>query len=70
MVNYENGKVWVFSFPLTKKNEAFARDILIRTNNLQYCFKQLAQSANVVHCWKKYFLRNSGQPKHQPEFAH
>jgi hypothetical protein len=28
MVNYENGKVWVFSFPLTRKNEAFARDIL------------------------------------------
>jgi hypothetical protein len=28
MVNYEKGKVWVFSFSLTKKNEAFARDIL------------------------------------------
>jgi len=27
-VNYENGKVWVFGFPLEKKNEAFARDIL------------------------------------------
>lgn len=27
-INYENGKVWVFSFPLEKKNEAFARDIL------------------------------------------
>ncbi len=27
-VNFENGKVWVFSFPLEKKNEAFARDIL------------------------------------------
>ena len=27
-INYENGKVWIFSFPLTKKNEAFARDIL------------------------------------------
>jgi hypothetical protein len=27
-VNYENGKVWVFGFPLAKKNEAFARDIL------------------------------------------
>ena len=27
-VNYENGKVWVFAFPLEKKNEAFARDIL------------------------------------------
>jgi len=28
VVNYENGKVWVFSFPLTKKNESFARDII------------------------------------------
>lgn len=27
-VNYENGKVWVFAFPLELKNEAFARDIL------------------------------------------
>jgi hypothetical protein len=27
-VNFENGKVWVFSFPLEKKNEAFARDVL------------------------------------------
>jgi hypothetical protein len=27
-VNFENGKVWVFSFPIEKKNEAFARDIL------------------------------------------
>jgi hypothetical protein len=27
-VNYENGKVWVFGFPLEKKNESFARDIL------------------------------------------
>jgi len=27
-INYENGKVWVFAFPLEKKNEAFARDIL------------------------------------------
>jgi hypothetical protein len=27
-LNYENGKVWVFAFPLEKKNEAFARDIL------------------------------------------
>lgn len=25
---YENGKVWIFTFPLDKKNEAFARDIL------------------------------------------
>jgi hypothetical protein len=25
---YGNGKVWVFAFPLNKKNEAFARDIL------------------------------------------
>ncbi len=25
---YENGKVWVFSFPLNEKNEAFANDIL------------------------------------------
>ncbi|HRX13076.1 MAG TPA: BatA domain-containing protein, partial [Draconibacterium sp.] len=27
-VNFENGKVWVFAFPLEKKNEAFARDVL------------------------------------------
>ncbi len=27
-LNYEDGKVWVFSFPLNQKNEAFARDIL------------------------------------------
>uniref|UniRef100_UPI0032164520 BatA domain-containing protein n=1 Tax=uncultured Draconibacterium sp. TaxID=1573823 RepID=UPI0032164520 len=27
-INYEDGKVWVFSFPLEQKNEAFARDIL------------------------------------------
>lgn len=27
-VNFENGKVWVFAFPLDKKNESFARDIL------------------------------------------
>jgi hypothetical protein len=27
-VNFENGKVWIFGFPLEKKNEAFARDIL------------------------------------------
>jgi len=27
-VNFENGKVWVFGFPLEKKNESFARDIL------------------------------------------
>lgn len=25
---YKNGKVWIFAFPLDKKNEAFARDIL------------------------------------------
>jgi hypothetical protein len=25
---YQKGKVWIFSFPLNKKNEAFARDIL------------------------------------------
>ena len=28
MINFEKGKVWVFSFPLTMKNESFARDIL------------------------------------------
>ncbi len=27
-VNFGNGKVWVFAFPLDKKNESFARDIL------------------------------------------
>ncbi|HSH18886.1 MAG TPA: hypothetical protein VLA03_00445, partial [Draconibacterium sp.] len=27
-VNFEDGKVWVFAFPLQKENEAFARDIL------------------------------------------
>ncbi len=27
-VNFENGKVWIFGFPLVKKNESFARDIL------------------------------------------
>ena len=27
-VNFENGKVWVFAFPLDQKNEAFARDVL------------------------------------------
>ena len=27
-VNFEEGKVWVFSFPLQNKNESFARDIL------------------------------------------
>jgi hypothetical protein len=27
-VNFENGKVWVFAFPLNKKNESFTRDIL------------------------------------------
>jgi len=27
-INYENGKVWVFAFPLENKNEAFARDVL------------------------------------------
>lgn len=27
-MNYEQGKVWVFSFPLNQKNKAFARDIL------------------------------------------
>jgi hypothetical protein len=27
-VNFENGKVWVFAFPLEKKNAAFASDIL------------------------------------------
>jgi hypothetical protein len=27
-VNFENGKVWVFAFPLEQKNEAFARDVL------------------------------------------
>lgn len=27
-LDYEHGKVWVFSFPLNEKNEAFARDIL------------------------------------------
>lgn len=25
---YKNGKVWIFAFPLNKKNEAFARDVL------------------------------------------
>jgi hypothetical protein len=25
---YENGKVWVFAFPLNKQNEAFAQDII------------------------------------------
>ncbi len=28
IINYEMGKLWVFAFPLEKKNEAFARDIL------------------------------------------
>ncbi len=27
-VNYEDGKIWTFAFPLEKKNEAFARDVL------------------------------------------
>lgn len=27
-LSYGQGKVWVFSFPLTRKNESFARDIL------------------------------------------
>jgi hypothetical protein len=27
-INFENGKVWLFSFQLEKKNESFARDIL------------------------------------------
>lgn len=28
MLNYENGKLWIFAFPLEKRNQAFARDIL------------------------------------------
>jgi hypothetical protein len=28
VINYEMGKLWVFAFPLEKKNEIFARDIL------------------------------------------
>ena len=28
VINYEMGKFWVFAFPLEKKNETFARDIL------------------------------------------
>lgn len=28
VLNYKNGKIWTFGFPLEKKNEAFARDIL------------------------------------------
>ncbi|MDX1284165.1 MAG: BatA domain-containing protein, partial [Draconibacterium sp.] len=28
MLNYEDGKVWIFSFPLNTKNETFARDVL------------------------------------------
>lgn len=28
VLNYENGKVWTFGFPLQKDNESFARDIL------------------------------------------
>lgn len=27
-LSYGNGKIWVFAFPLSKKNESFARDIL------------------------------------------
>lgn len=27
-VDFENGKVWIFSFPFERKNESFARDIL------------------------------------------
>ncbi|WP_346859944.1 BatA domain-containing protein [uncultured Draconibacterium sp.] len=27
-LNYNDGKVWIFSFPLDKRNETFARDIL------------------------------------------
>ncbi|WP_319227147.1 BatA domain-containing protein [Draconibacterium orientale] len=27
-LNYQDGKVWVFAFPLSQKNESFARDIL------------------------------------------
>ncbi|MEN8118137.1 MAG: BatA domain-containing protein, partial [Bacteroidota bacterium] len=27
-INYDDGKVWIFSFPLEEKNEAFARDVL------------------------------------------
>jgi hypothetical protein len=27
-LDYKNGKVWVFSFPLNEKNKAFARDVL------------------------------------------
>ncbi|MCF6357625.1 MAG: hypothetical protein L3J54_07445, partial [Draconibacterium sp.] len=28
VINYEMGKLWVFAFPLEKRNEAFARDII------------------------------------------
>ncbi|WP_321345967.1 BatA domain-containing protein [uncultured Draconibacterium sp.] len=27
-LNYQDGKVWVFAFPLSQKNESFARDVL------------------------------------------
>lgn len=27
-LNYGNGKVWIFAFPLSQKNESFARDVL------------------------------------------
>ncbi len=28
VLNYKQGKVWVFSFPLEKKNDSFARDVI------------------------------------------
>ncbi|MCK5731091.1 MAG: BatA domain-containing protein [Draconibacterium sp.] len=28
VINYKSGKLWVFAFPLEKKNESFARDVL------------------------------------------
>jgi hypothetical protein len=33
---YGNGKIWIFSFPLNKKNEVFARDILFVPSDFIY----------------------------------
>lgn len=60
---YEKGKVWVFAFPLNKKNEAFAHDILFVPSIYNIALNSLPdqQISYIIGREQSYLLpRNTG----------
>jgi len=58
--SFENGKVWVFSFPLNKKNEAFARDVIFVPSIYNIVLNSLPNTAMSLVVGKNNFYEIAG----------